>query len=217
MNLEQARVNMVLQQVRSWEVNSARVLDALREIPREDFVLPKHRKLAFSDLRLPLGHGQVMMRPVEQGRLLQGLSLSESERVLEIGTGSGFLTACLARLAAHVISLELYPELADLARANLEANDVENIELVQGDVFEARYDAGQFDAVVVTGSAAAVPESMLGWLRPGGRLFFVRGYSPAMEAVVVRREESGNLFEQSLFETDLPRLVGAEDQPEFHL
>lgn len=215
MNLEQARSNMIDHQIRSWEVLDGRVLDVLREVPREEFVPTRHRKLAFSDLRIPLGHDQVMMKPVEQGRLLQGLALAGQEKVLEVGTGSGFLTACLARLASHVTSIEIIESIAEKAHAALASEGVEGLDLKIGDALAAGFGDGQFDVVVITGSVASIPDPVVRWLRPGGRLFIVRGQSPAMEALVVTRTESGRLSEDSLFETDLPRLIGAEDPPAF--
>lgn len=216
MNLEQARTNMIDQQIRSWEVLDSRVLDILREIPREEFVPTRHRKIAFSDLRIPLGHGQFMMKPIEQGRLLQGLALAEGEKVLEIGTGSGFLTACLAAMTGNVTSIEMLADIAEQAKANLEARGTEGVDLRTGDVLDARFEDGEFDTIVVTASVASIPEQFVRWLRPGGRLFIVRGRSPAMEALVVTRSDSGRLSEQSLFDTDLPRLIGAEDAPVFN-
>lgn len=216
MNLEQARTNMIDQQIRSWEVLDSRVLDVMREVPREEFVPTRHRKLAFSDLRIPLGHDQIMMKPVEQGRLLQGLALAEGESVLEIGTGSGFLTACLAKMTGNVTSIEILEEIAEQAETNLEAGDIEGVQLKIGDVLEAGFDDNEFDAIVVAASIASIPDQFVRWLRPGGRLFIVRGQSPAMEALVVTRSESGRLSEQSLFDTDLPRLIGAEDAPAFN-
>lgn len=216
MNLEQARTNMIDQQIRSWEVLDSRVLDILREIPREEFVPTRHRKIAFSDLRIPLGHGQFMMKPIEQGRLLQGLALAEGEKVLEIGTGSGFLTACLAAMTGNVTSIEVLADVAEQAKANLEARGTEGVDLSTGDALEARFEDGEFDAIVVTASVASIPDQFVRWLRPGGRLFIVRGRSPAMEALVVTRSESGRLSEQSLFDTDLPRLIGAEDATVFN-
>lgn len=215
MNLEQARANMINQQVRSWEVLDERVLDILGEIAREEFVPARHRKLAFSDLRIPLGHDQVMMKPIEQGRMLQSLGLRDGERVLEIGTGSGFITACLSRLGGKVTSLEIVEELAEQARANLEMQSVEGPDIQVADALAADFDRESFDAVVVTSSTASVPEKFVEWLKPGGRMFIVRGYSPAMEAMLLTRTESGRVGEQSLFDTDLPRLIGAEDAPVF--
>ena len=215
MNVEQARTNMVDQQVRSWEVLDSRVLDVLRRIPREEFVPTRHRKIAFSDLRIPLGHGQLMMKPIEQGRLLQGLALESGNKVLEIGTGSGFLTACLAAMTGNVTSIEIIESIAQQARSNLEARGTEGVDLKIGDALEAGFADAGFDAVVVTASVASIPEQFVRWLRPGGRLFIVRGKSPAMEALAVTRSDSGRLSEQSLFDTDLPRLIGAEDAAVF--
>lgn len=215
MNLEQARSNMIEHQIRSWEVLDGRVLDVLREVPREEFVPARHRKLAFSDLRVPLSHDQIMMKPIEQGRLLQSLALEGQEKILEVGTGSGFLTACLARLADQVTSIEIIEALAEQARAALDAQGIKGLDLKVGDALEAGFADGKFDVVVVTASVASIPDPIVRWLRPGGRLFIVRGQSPAMEALVVTRTQSGRLSEDSLFETDLPRLIGAEDAPIF--
>ena len=215
MNVEQARTNMVDQQIRSWEVLDSRVLEVLREVPREAFVPARHRKIAFSDLRIPLGHDQMMMKPIEQGRLLQGMSLRGDDEVLEIGTGSGFLTACLAKLSKAVTSIEIIGDLAEQANANLEGHGANNIDLHIGDVLEAGFDDGAFNVMVVTASVASIPDQFVRWLRPGGRMFIVRGKAPAIEALAVTRSESGRLAEQSLFDTNLPRLIGAEDAPVF--
>jgi len=214
-NFEQARSNMIEQQVRTWDVLDSRVLDVMRSVPREDFAPARHRKLAFSDLRIPLGHDQVMMKRFEQGRCLQSLALDGGERVLEVGTGSGFLTACLAALGAQVTSLEIIEALAEQAQKSLAAASVEGVEVRHADVLETGFDPGAFDAVVVTASVPAVPERFAEWLKPGGRLFIVRGRSPAMEALLLTRTESGRLSEESLFDTDLPRLIGSEDAPRF--
>ncbi|MFU8877217.1 MAG: protein-L-isoaspartate O-methyltransferase family protein [Wenzhouxiangellaceae bacterium] len=206
---------MIKQQLRTWEVLDSRVLEVLETTPRELFVPARHRRLAFSDLRIPLGHEQTMMKPNEEGRALQSLALSGTEHVLEVGTGSGFLTACLARLAGKVTSIEIIEELAELAGDNLEQVDSAGIELLTGDVFEQSFAQQSFDAILVSSSVPTVPENLSAWLKPGGRMFIVRGHSPAMEALLIRRSESGRLAEESLFDTDLPRLVGAEDQPVF--
>ncbi len=215
MNFEQARSNMIEQQVRTWDVLDSRVLDVMRSVPREDFAPARHRKLAFSDLRIPLGHDQVMMKPIEQGRCLQSLALEGGERVLEIGTGSGFMTACLSALGARVTSLEIVEALAEQAKKSLATVGVEGAEVRHADAMEAGFDPGSFDAVVVTASVPTVPERFADWLKPRGRLFIVRGRSPAMEALLLTRTESGRLSEESLFDTDLPRLIGSEDAPRF--
>lgn len=215
LNLEQARSNMIEQQVRTWEVLDPRVLDALSEVPREDFVPSDHRRLAFADLRIPLGHGQVMMKPIEEGRMLQALDLEAGERVLEIGTGSGFIAACLAHLGASVVSLEIVEELAERAGRRLEQAGTANVEVLCTDALSDYQPREPFDAVLVTGSAAEVPERLRQWVRPGGRLFAVRGFSPAMEAICMKRTDADHWQVDSLFDTDLPRLIGAEDKPQF--
>jgi len=208
-----ARELMVEQQVRPWDVLDARVLDVLSTLPREEFVPAAHRTLAYADLPLPLAHGEFMMKPVIEGRALQALRPGPDEDVLEIGTGSGFLTACLARLARDVVSLELHADLADTARARLSAQRIGNVHVEQADAF-GYTTTRRFNAICVTGAVDAIPARFLEWLQPGGRMFIVRGRSPAMEAVLVRNAVNAPRTE-SLFETDLPHLVGAAPVPAF--
>jgi protein-L-isoaspartate(D-aspartate) O-methyltransferase len=215
MNFEQARFNMVEQQIRPWEVLDSRVLALLESIHREDFVPVRYRKLAFADLAIPLEHEQVMMRPKIEARMLQALDLQEDETVLEIGTGSGFVTACLAGLAKRVVSVEIYEDLHEDAALKLRDKNVENVELFVGDVMRGWQPEQAHDVVVVTGSVPAVPEQFQGWVNPGGRLFVVTGESPAMEAKLMRRTGVTDWAVESLFETDLPRLVNSEEPPEF--
>lgn len=214
-NLEQARFNMVEQQVRTWEVLDPNVLDALREVPREDFAPSEYRRLAFSDLRIPLSHDQVMMKPIEEGRMLQSLEIQPGQRVLEIGTGSGFTAACLAYLGASVLTIDCIEDLVERASRRFERLSVEHIEARHADAL-GDFDPGEaFDAIAVTGSAAEVPERFRQWLKPGGRLFAVRGFSPVMEAISMTRSNDDHWQVDSLFDTDLPRLIGAEDRPQF--
>ncbi|HVQ33767.1 MAG TPA: protein-L-isoaspartate O-methyltransferase [Lysobacter sp.] len=214
MDYDKARELMVEQQVRPWDVLDARVLDALVSIPRDAFVPAAHRALAYADAALPLGHGESMMKPVVEGRTLQSIDVQATEDVLEIGTGSGFLTACLGRLAREVHSIDLHADLVDAARARLDAMGLgANVRTDTADAF-AWDTERRFDAIVVTGAVADVPARFLRWLRPNGRLFVVRGHSPAMEAVIVRNDVNGPRIE-SLFETDLPYLVGATPAPKF--
>lgn len=215
MNFEQARFNMVEQQIRPWEVLDGRVLSLLETIQREDFVPVRYRKLAFADVAVPLEAGQVMMRPKIEARLLQALDLKEDETVLEIGTGSGFVTACLAALTKHVVSVEISEELHREAAAKLADKGVDNIELFTGDVMRGWQPEQAHDVVVVTGSVPEVPEQFLGWVNPGGRMFVIRGESPAMEAVLMTRTDVTEWSVESLFETDLPELVNAARAPEF--
>lgn len=215
MNFEQARFNMVEQQIRPWEVLDSRVLSLLENLHREDFVPVRYRKLAFADLAIPLGCGQVMMRPKIEARMLQALELREDETVLEIGTGSGFITACLAALAKCVVSVEIFPELHAEAALKLKDKAISNVELFVGDVMKGWQPEQAHDLVVVTGSVPAVPEPFLGWVNPGGRLFVVTGDSPAMEARLLTRLDATEWTEESLLETDLPRLIHSEPAPEF--
>jgi protein-L-isoaspartate(D-aspartate) O-methyltransferase len=215
MNFERARFNMVEQQIRPWEVLDSRVLSLLESIRREDFVPVNYRKLAFADMSIPLGVGQVMMRPNIEGRVLQALDLGEDETVLEIGTGSGFITACLASLAKRVVSVEIFEELHEIAKIRLEEKNIRNTELFVGDVMRGWQPEQAHDVVVVTGSVPVVPEQFLGWVNPGGRMFVITGDSPAMEARLLTRLDVTEWREESLFETDLPRLVHAEEPAEF--
>jgi protein-L-isoaspartate(D-aspartate) O-methyltransferase len=214
LNLDQARFNMVEQQVRTWDVLDTRVLDVLRDVPREDFVPTRYRKLAFADLRIPLDKGQVMMKPLEEGRALQALGIEAGQRVLEVGTGSGFLAACLAGLGAQVVSVEIHAELAESAAQRLQKQGVGQVEVVHADALDGFSPEQPVDVVVVTGSARQVPDTFKSWLAPDGRLFAVRGDSPAMEAVCLTGRGQ-RWAEESLFETDLPRLIGAEDPAQF--
>jgi len=214
-----AREAMVEQQVRPWDVLDNRVLEVMSRLPREAFVAESHRAVAYADLELPIGHGETMMKPVVEGRMLQALALQAGDDVLEIGTGSGFISACLGQLAGSVLSLERHADLAEAARARLDATGLGgNVAIEVADALA--YDTERrFDAVCVTGAVDTIPERFLQWLRPGGRLFVVRGRAPAMEAVLVRRNgDAVNAARpESLFETDLPYLAGAAPAPQFIL
>jgi protein-L-isoaspartate(D-aspartate) O-methyltransferase len=209
LNIELARHNMIEQQVRPWDVLDSRVLEALTAIRREDFVPPACRNLAFADLCLPLGHGEVMMKPVVEGRVLQAVSPTREDSVLEIGTGSGFLAACLARLAGEVLSLEQHADLADAARTRLHAANVRNAKVEVAEAVKAFDPQRQFDVMVVTGAVHALPQHWRGWIKPGGRLFAVVGASPAQRATLYTRHGDTQWDEQVMFETDLPYLTHA--------
>lgn len=211
----QARENMVEQQVRPWEVLDPRVLMVIGRTPREAYVDAAHRELAYADLSLPIGHGQFMMKPVVEGRTLQALAIAGTDRVLEIGTGTGYLTACLAQLGASVHSLEIDPAMADAARERLAAQGIANATVEAADAFSWASDQ-RYDAVCVTGAVAEIPARFLEWLAPNGRLFVIHGQSPVMEAALVRGDVNASRAE-SLFETDLPYLVGGEPAPRFVL
>jgi protein-L-isoaspartate(D-aspartate) O-methyltransferase len=215
LDFERARFNMVECQVRTWDVLDQRVLDVLRQLRREDFVPARYRKLAFADVAIPLEHGEVMMKPAVEGRMLQALALAPEHAVLEVGTGSGFVTACLAQLAREVVSVEQHATLAERARARLAALGTSNARIEVGDAMLKFEPNRQFDAVCVTGAVAAVPERFKRWLRVGGRMFAVRGESPAMEAVLITRLADDQYQEESLFETDLPYLSHAAPRKRF--
>ena len=215
LNFAEARAAMVEQQIRPWEVLDPRVLDTLATVPREDFVPAAQRQLAYADLPLPLAQGETMMKPVVEGRVLQALGLSPGDEVLEIGTGRGYLTACLARLAREVVSIDRRSDFIDAARLTLDHHGASNVRLECVDAFA--FQPGRlFDAIAVTAAVAEVPEIFSQWLKPEGRLFVIRGQSPVQEALrITRRGE--HLHSESLFETDVPYLHGAEPVPQFTL
>jgi protein-L-isoaspartate(D-aspartate) O-methyltransferase len=214
MNFEQARVNMVENQVRPWDVLDSRVLEIIGRIRREDFEAPAHRPLAFVDLCLPLGHGEVMMKPVVEGRVLQAMDLHPTDQVLEIGTGSGYLSACLAGLAAQVTSLDIHADFPAAAQQRLRDAGITNTNLLTADAVLAWEPTQKYNAIVATGAVAQLPERWLEWLAPGGRLLVIRGQSPVQQAALLTPAGTG-VHEQTLFETDLPYLRHAEPVPAF--
>jgi len=214
MNTDYARLQMVNQQVRGWNVYNERVLEMLRELPREHFVPAGFESLAFADTAIPLGHEQCMMTPTIEGRVLQALGLQGGENVLEIGTGSGFMTACLAKLSAHVTSVDIYDDFVKSARNKLEAEGIDNVELMQMDATQELPD-GEFDAIAVTGSIQTFDPRYVEALSSRGRLFVVVGNEPAMEAKLIERTNDHDWQTISLFETDLPPLVHGALPPQF--
>jgi protein-L-isoaspartate(D-aspartate) O-methyltransferase len=215
MNIEQARFNMVEQQIRPWEVLDPDVLELLFQVKREDFVPPEHRSIAFADLEVPLGHGESMMQPKIEARILQDLAVQPSETVYEVGTGSGYLTALLSRRARHVTSAEIHPDLKSRAERNLRAIGAANVTLLEGDSARAPLAESAFDVIVLTGSTPVLPQAFLDRLSPGGRLFAVLGDSPVMKAVIVRQPVAGSFQHAELFETMLKPLVNAAQPARF--
>lgn len=211
MNYEQARFNMVEQQIRTWEVLDQCILDVILRTPREAFVPPEHRALAFADTNIPLDHGQIMMRPNVEGRLLQALGIEGSDVVLEVGTGSGYLTACLAQLANHVYSVDIFADFIEKARVNLTAQGLGNITLSQGDAATTWGERPEYDVIAITGALPAMPEGYKRLLAPNGRLFVILGDEslPVMEAWLVTRVGEQHWTSESLFETSIPPLINA--------
>ncbi len=212
--LEQARFNMVEQQIRTWDVLDYRVLDVLHAIAREEFVRPEHRAMAYADVALPVpgGSGEKLFKPVIDGRILQSIALTGDEEVLEIGTGSGYTTACLAKLARRVSSIDLRAQFAESAALRLKMQNIFNASVECCDAFSGYKPKNKFDVIILGGAVASVPAVLWNWLNANGRIFAVRGLSPVMEAVVLSGTEKLPVS-NSLFETDLPYLDGAKPAP----
>ena len=216
MDFELARTQMLGQQLRAWEVLDDRVLRAFAEMPREHFVPSDYRDLAFADVEIPLGHGQSMLAPKVEGRFLQALQIEPIDDVLVVGTGSGYLTACIARLAKHVTSIDIFPDLVAAAQSKIAACGIRNVELTATDAFDLSYRA-RFDAIAVTGSVPQLDQHFTAMLRPQGRLCIVVGRAPAMEAQLVTLQPDGTTTTDSLFETVLAPLRNAERPEPFVL
>ncbi len=214
MNTDFARLQMVEQQVRAWDVFDPAVLEVLASVPREQFVPAGFEALAFADTEIPIGHGESMMTPTVEGRLLQALDLDGTERVLEVGTGRGFLAACLARLADSVTSVDIHDDFLSTAAQNLEDTGIGNVELLHMDA-TSELPAGPFDAIAVTGSLEDFDPRFVDALNPGGRLFVVIGNAPTMEARVIEKTGDSDWQSETIFETTLKALVNASLPPKF--
>ncbi len=215
MDSEFARRQMVEQQIRTWDVFEEELLDLFRSVPREDFVPSAWRRLAYAEAEIPLGHGERMMRPSVEGRMLQGLDIGSEDHVLEIGTGSGFITACLARLAHSVTSIDLYEDFLSAAADKLARHRLDNVSLERLDAVTDGPPDGAFDAIAVTGSLPAPDERLFAALKPGGRLFVVIGEAPVMEARLYTRGDTAEPSSTVLFETCLPRLQNVAEPSHF--
>ena len=219
MNPEQARTNMVEQQIRTWQVLDQDVLDLLYVVPREEFVPSQYRSLAFSDMEIPIGEGEKMWQPKLEARVLQELMVRKTDRVLEVGTGSGYLAALLSHRAAQVVSVEIKPALAAFGRANLERHGAENIVLETGDAARGWPAHAPYDVIVLTGSTPVLPQALAEQLAPLGRLFAVVGESPAMSARLYVSQSvsssSGGWRSTDLFETVIAPLANAEHPSRF--
>ena len=217
MNIEQARFNMIEQQIRPWEVLDQQVLDLLFVVKREDFAPPAYRSLAFADLEIPLGNGQVMLAPKIEAKMLQELAIKKTDKVLEIGTGSGYMAALLAARAEHVISVESRPELAGFAKQNLARSGVTNVTVETGNGVNGWAQGGPYDAIVVSGSVPVLPDALLKQLRVGGRMTVVVGDAPVMEAQLITCTAEGVYGTVNLFETVIPPLDGVAAKESFSL
>lgn len=215
MNFEKARFNMVEQQIRPWEVLDQNVLDLLMTVKREEFVPAAARALAFADVEIPIGAGQVMLKPVIEGKVLQAVQVAKSDSVLEIGTGSGYFAALLAARCEWVRTVEIAPELVKLASDNLARNGVENVVVMQGDGILGWAERAPYDVIVVSGGLHYVPQALLEQLKVGGRLFAFVGEAPVMKARLITCEAAGRFRTEDIFETVVPMLQNAPRQDSF--
>lgn len=213
MNTEFARQQMINQQIRAWDVLDADVLDVLSEVKREHFVPDEYAALAFADAEIPLGYGQHMLTPTIVGRILQAVAPTAASDVLEIGTGSGFLTACLATLAIRVTSLEIHKDILEQAERNLATCGIDNVDLVQMNAMRELPEE-QFDVIAVTGSLDHLDTRLVDALKPGGRMLVVVGAEPVMQARLIVKDES-EWHQESIFETVLSPLINGAEPPRF--
>ena len=215
MNIEQARFNMIEQQIRPWDVLDPQVLDLLFVVKREDFAPAAYRNLAFADMEIPIGSGQTMLAPKIEAKMMQELGIQKTDKVLEIGTGSGYMAALLAARADHVVTVESRPEIAAAAKANLERAGVNNVTIEIGNGVDGWSSRGPYDAIVVSGSVPSVSPSLLKQLRVGGRLAVIVGEAPVMEAQLITCTADGTYNTVNLFETVIPALDGADAKDQF--
>jgi len=217
MDMERARFNMVEQQIRPWDVLDQDVLDLLRQVRREDFVSEQYRELAFSDMEIPLGHGEAMLSPKFEARMLQEVGVKAGNRVLEVGTGSGYMTALLARMAhqGSICSVEIVPEFTLRSEAILSQHGIANVAFEVGDAARGWPQGGPYDVIVLTGSVPVLPEAFSASLKIGGRLFAVVGEAPVMEAQLITCVAEGAYRTTNLFETSVPSLKNAMQPQRF--
>jgi protein-L-isoaspartate(D-aspartate) O-methyltransferase len=215
MDVERARFNMVEQQIRPWEVLDTRVLDLLHKVKREDFVPPNYQALAFADLEIPIGLGEKMLSPKLEARMLQELAINPQDRILEVGTGSGYMTALLASQGAHVYSVDIVDAFLHLAGERLTRQGLHNITLEKGDAARGWDQHGPYDAIVLTGSVPVLADAFAQSLNAGGRLFAVVGVEPAMDARLITCAAPGAYSTASLFETCIPPLRNAPQRAQF--
>ncbi len=215
MNFEEARFNMIEQQLRPWNIQDDDVLNLLSVLKREDFVPTAKRTMALADMEIPLGEGQRMLSPRVEARMLQDAMVQKHEKVLEIGAGSGYMAALLAHRAQSVISIEIVPELAQMARANLKKAGIQNAEIVEDDGATENAVEGQFDVIMLSGSVAAVPQGLLTQLKVGGRLVAIVGNEPTMRATVITRTSNTGFTTVQPWDTVAQRLVNFPEASRF--
>ena len=208
-NMAQARHNMIEQQIRPWDVLDQRVLELIADLPRDAFVPPAYLSLAYADINIPLDHGQVMMAPKVEARMVQALNIQTTDTILEIGTGSGYVTALLARSGKQVYSVDIYPDFVEDARRKLADHGIGNVTLETGDAANGWDHHGPYNVIAVTGSMPVLPEALRQGLKIGGRLFVITGEAPVMEARLITRITEQEWIDKALFETVLPPLVNA--------
>lgn len=215
MDLEQARFNMIEQQIRTWEVLDQKVLNLVQKIHREDFIPDPYKQLAFADVNIPLAHGEVTMTPKMEARILQCLDIQVDDKILEIGTGCAYFTALLASAGKEVHSIDIYPGFTERAQPLLDAHGLKNVHLYTGDALHGWPDTAPYDVIAVTGSVPSLIIEHQQQLKVGGRLFVITGKSPIMDAALITRMGQEEWPQESLFETDIPPLVGATKKSDF--
>lgn len=215
MNFEQARLNMLTQQIRTWGVLDERVLNVTKITPREIFVPKAYEDLAFADMNIPLMHGQVMLRPAEEARLIQALSIKDTDSILEIGTGSGYTTALLAQLGKHVYTVDIFADFTDQAKQKLTHFGINNVSFITADASRGWEPEAPYDVILITGSMPYLPDTFRNSLKAGGRLVVILGQAPTMEATLITYDGDNKWHEKKLFETVVPSLINAPTIPAF--
>ena len=217
LNFEEARHNMIVQQIQPWNVRDDKVLDLLQRLPREDFVPSDYKEHAFTDINIPLGNGQEMMSPKLEAYMLQALRIQDKDKVLEIGTGTGYVTALLASQSRHVITVDIDADMQKRAEENLNAHQITNVTYEVGDAALGWSNQKPYDVIAITGSLPMLPEVFQRNLNIGGRLFAVIGDAPAMEVILITRVKDNEWTHDVLLETDIPALINAAEPERFAL
>ncbi len=217
MNFEQARFNMIEQQIRTWEVLDQDILNLVMEVHREDFIPEEYKQLALADTQIPLAHGQITMTPKVEARLLQSVDIQTKDKVLEIGTGCAYLTALMAKMAHEVTSVDIYSVFTEQAAKKLKQYNIENVKLENGDVIKGWESSSPYDVIVVTGSVPLLEAHYQEQLAPKGRSFIVVGNSPVMDALLISRVGNNEWAKEILFETEITPLIGAKEAKKFQL